>query len=165
MKCSKCDIDKNEEDFPTDNKNKSRNRKHYWCCECLKETQKTQSYNAPNGKSKMITRLISTSKRLAIERGGDRSQFDIDRKYIVDLVEIQNNKCAVSGMNLEWEYHSPRKVSIDRIDSTKGYIKDNIRLVCKQVNYGISNFSIDDFYIMCKSVVEHNGLTDASVTQ
>ena len=82
--------------------------------------------------------------------------MEIDRKYIIELVEIQNNKCAVSGMNLEWEYNSPRKVSID---STKGYLKHNIRLVCKQVNYGISNFNIDDFYMMCKSVVEHNGLS------
>tara|TARA_R110002073_G_scaffold59781_2_gene150237 strand:- start:6270 stop:6764 length:495 start_codon:yes stop_codon:yes gene_type:complete len=159
MKCSKCGIDKNEEDFPTDNKNEIRNRKHYWCSECLKETQKTQPYNAPNGKSKMITRLVSSSKRLAKERGGDRSYVDIDRKYILELVELQNNKCAVSGMNLEWEYNSPHKVSIDRIDNTKGYTKDNIRLVCKQVNYGISSFSIDNFYTMCKSVVEHNGLS------
>lgn len=106
----------------------------------------------------MITKLISTSKRLARVRGGERSSFDIDRKYILELLKVQDNKCAVSGIEFEWVYHSPNKLSIDRIDNDKGYLKDNIRLVCKQVNFGISNFDISNFYNMCKAVVTHNNL-------
>ncbi len=62
--------------------------------------------------------------------------------YPVDLWEkwhIQKGKCAVTGVPLSIENGTPRhknpwKVSIDRIDSDKGYHNNNIRLVTHWYN-------------------------------
>ena len=52
----------------------------------------------------------------------------------------------------------PYNISIDRIDSSKGYIKGNIQLVCGIVNVMKSDSSEDEFLQLCKKIVEHNRL-------
>lgn len=44
-------------------------------------------------------------------------------------------------------------MSLDRIDSTKGYTKDNVRLVTWLVNKSIGEYGTDAFINMCLSVV------------
>jgi hypothetical protein len=36
------------------------------------------------------------------------------------------------------------KASLDRIDSTKGYIKGNVEFVCLAINYAKNKFSKED---------------------
>lgn len=62
--------------------------------------------------------------------------------HTMDLWEMwhrQDGKCAVTGIPLSIEngttrHKNPWKVSIDRIDSDKGYNKDNVRLVTHWYN-------------------------------
>lgn len=37
--------------------------------------------------------------------------------------------------------HSPYQASLDRIDSSKGYIEGNVEFVCLAVNYAKNGFS------------------------
>lgn len=46
-------------------------------------------------------------------------------------------------------------VSIDRIDSNKGYTKDNVQLVCSAINFMKSNLSLNDFIMYCESVINY----------
>lgn len=48
-------------------------------------------------------------------------------------------------------------VSIDRIDSTKGYLKTNVQLVCMVVNQMKSDLSLNELISICKQIIEHNG--------
>ena len=164
LKCSLCKEEKNPENFQKDNKNKHRQFKHYWCNSCLYKEQNKQPYR--NSKSRLITVLLYSSKNLAKIRSKNNSEkgmIDIDREFIIKLAEKQNNKCAISNIDLDWKKNSPKKVSIDRIDSNKGYTKDNVRLVCHQVNIAINNYNIESFYEMCKSVVIHNNLMNTNI--
>jgi len=43
-------------------------------------------------------------------------------------------------------------VSIERIDSSQGYIPANTILVCQAINRMKSNFEFNDFYDLCKDV-------------
>lgn len=159
LKCSLCKTLKPLDSFQNDKKNKNRQEKHYWCTQCFIAKQKQQKYYA--SESKMISRLIESSKVLAKTRGKnnkDRGEFDIDRKFIQNLIKTQDNKCAISGMDFVWEYNNSKKVSIDRIDCNKGYTKDNVRLVCQQVNMAINEFNLQNFFDMCLSVVIHNNM-------
>jgi hypothetical protein len=161
IKCSLCKEFKTIESFNNDKTAPdSRYKKHYWCKECFLKKQKIQKYHIET-ESRFITRLISTCKTMSVHRGKrhpERGAFDIDRNFINNLKESQNNKCAVSGVELSWKHNSKNKVSIDRIDSSKGYTKDNVRLVTQQVNYAISNFEYSWFLDMCKNVVLYNKL-------
>lgn len=73
--------------------------------------------------------------------------FDITEKDIEDLIINQDNKCALSGLSFD-EY----KFSIDKIDSSGHYTKDNIQLLTIDVNRMKSNFDEDHFINICNLV-------------
>jgi len=50
-------------------------------------------------------------------------------------------------------FTNKNKLSIDRIDSSKGYVEGNIQLVCRAVNYAKHALSQQEFIELCKEVV------------
>ncbi|RLD70194.1 MAG: hypothetical protein DRI98_08575 [Bacteroidetes bacterium] len=46
------------------------------------------------------------------------------------------------------------KASIDRIDSNKGYVSDNVQWTCWAVNRAKGDLTNDDFIKLCRAVVE-----------
>lgn len=47
-------------------------------------------------------------------------------------------------------------MSVDRIDSNKGYTKDNIWIVHKDVNLIKQDYDIKYFISMCKAIANNN---------
>jgi hypothetical protein len=96
-----------------------------------------------------IQNLITSSKRSAIkrEKRGRPScgECNMTVSMIQNIAKKQNNKCVYSGYDLEWKINSKNKASIDRIDSTKGYIEGNLQLVTYNVNTAKSNMSDAEF--------------------
>lgn len=60
----------------------------------------------------------------------DENLFDI----VVDKIVEQKGCCALTGFAFVFESNSPFQPSIDRIDNSKGYIKDNFQIVISPVN-------------------------------
>jgi hypothetical protein len=70
-------------------------------------------------------------------------QFSISTKYIWDLLNTQNFKCALTGLDISVNKNWRKKTftaSLDRIDSSNGYIEGNVQWVHKTVNRLKSNF-------------------------
>ena len=67
-----------------------------------------------------------------------------------NLLEIkQNNKCNVTGLPIRLYNSNEKKnlynsASLDRIDSSKGYIEENVQWVCLGVNYMKMNYSNEE---------------------
>ena len=84
----------------------------------------------------------------------------VTKKESWDLFLEQHKKCALSGLDLYLDpHHSNRKIvtaSLDRIDSTRGYVKGNIQWVHKDVNLMKNGFSEKRFKEICKLVTEHD---------
>ena len=78
------------------------------------------------------------------------------------MKEKQNNKCALSGLEMDWSINTPWKVSIDRIDPQNGYLKSNTRLTCWIANNAHSDFSFEDFKELCINVANYNNSTRVS---
>lgn len=77
--------------------------------------------------------------------------------FIMALYEKQNGLCALSGIPLTWDAKKGRvltNLSIDRIDSSKGYDADNVQLVCRIVNIMKNNLSQDSFIVWCSKIAE-----------
>lgn len=87
----------------------------------------------------------------------------IDSKFISKMYEDQNHLCAVTGKQLTHKMDTvreisdchiinPLNISIDRIDSSKGYTKSNVRLVGAAINIIMQD--LDDFtlFSICSSV-------------
>ena len=49
----------------------------------------------------------------------------------------------------------PTNLSVDRIDSSLGYIKGNIQLVCMAVNQMKSDLTVEQLKYFCKSILEY----------
>jgi len=97
---------------------------------------------------------FSKFKANAALRGLDW-QITIDD--VADLYEEQEGLCALTG----WEIVFPEvghaqlsTVSIDRIDSSFGYLKENIQLVDKRVNMMKQQYSQEEFIMVCKAVAD-----------
>jgi hypothetical protein len=81
---------------------------------------------------------------------------NLDIEYIKELWEMQNGNCAILGHPLILPSNTITNhnylASIDRIDNSKGYTKDNIRIVSASINYVRNKFSDDhlfEFIKMC----------------
>lgn len=87
--------------------------------------------------------------------------FTITKEYVVKLFELQNRKCALSGIDINFSPSQGKKLrksttaSLDRIDSSKGYIEGNVQWVHKTVNKMKMNLDEDEFLDWCKRIVNN----------
>jgi len=86
-------------------------------------------------------------------------KFDISIEDAWSLFLKQNRKCAISGLPLT--FHSASKVwdgnaSLDRIDSTKGYVSGNIQWLHKDINWMKQDYSQREFVNYCRAVANNN---------
>ena len=99
-----------------------------------------------------MTALFSSRRTSAKSRG---LEFTITREYLTEAVIAANGRCTISNVPLSTARNHPHRVSVDRIDSSKGYIPGNIQIVAIQVNFAKNKF--DDlkwFDEMCRSRVK-----------
>lgn len=96
-------------------------------------------------------------KKSAKERG---FEFSINIKYAWDVFIAQEEKCALSGVPIGFNkqsqlFKSLQTASLDRIDSSKGYIEGNIQWLHKTVNRMKWDLSEDDFIYFCRKITEN----------
>lgn len=87
--------------------------------------------------------------------GSTRSlEFTITIEYIWDLYLEQNRKCNLSGEEIFFDtsFGNSSTASLDRIDSTKGYVEGNVQWLHKDVNKMKSDLSQDRFVSLCKAI-------------
>lgn len=93
--------------------------------------------------------LISNAQRRNIE-------IDIDCEYIWRLFLKQNKKCALTGWDIKINQKCSRNTaSLDRIDSSKGYIEGNVQWLHKIVNKNKMDSKEIDFYKLCKDLYNY----------
>ena len=83
--------------------------------------------------------------------------FDIVADDVIALWEEQQGLCKLSNIPMTLTHgtmtlQNPTKVSIDRIDSTIGYQKDNIQLVTWQINCAKSVWTNEQLIELCIAV-------------
>jgi len=105
-----------------------------------------------------LSENVTNSRKRARKHGFD---FNIKLLDLVTLWLDQKGLCALTGTELDTQSGSlddknPRRASVDRIDSGKGYTKDNIRLLCHWANNAKSTYDDDLFITMCRSATAVN---------
>lgn len=96
----------------------------------------------------------ATVKRNARARGLD---LQITKEQSEELFRTQKGICALSGRKLiiKSSSRSVGDASLDRIDSSLGYVDGNVQWVHKDVNMAKKSLSDSDFIAMCREVVKH----------
>ena len=122
--------------------------------EQLMEYKKNLPHKTLNGR---MSRLHTNSRQRAISKGWD---YDLDSKFLIDLWYKQDGKCAITKQTMLITSDESRTrshvVSLDRIDNSKGYVRDNVWLTTAKVNYMRGVMDMDDFIGMCKLVLENS---------
>lgn len=87
--------------------------------------------------------------------GSMKREFELDHDWMIEQLEKQNYRCLLTGLPFSSDatYRNPYAPSIDRIDSRKGYTRDNSRLVLHSVNLALSNFGLANFDTICAARV------------
>lgn len=135
---------------------------HTKSCGCDKTYFKRQSGRNSSkfrGYGDMSSHYVSSSERRAKKFG---MEFNLDAKFLWELYEKQERKCALTGQPITFSsvnrQRSKATISLDRIDSSKGYTKENVQWVHKDVNQMKNDFSKSYFFELCKKIVEYNNL-------
>ena len=97
-------------------------------------------------------------------------EISITHQYCVDLFQAQQGKCALSGQQIKFtdigdETRSTGTASLDRIDSSKGYIPGNVQWVDKRIQRMKSNFPQNEFIELCRMVSDFQKTFPKSVCQ
>lgn len=83
-------------------------------------------------------------------------EFLVTKKDLVELLEKQDFKCALSGIDISLSslHKDLRKntASLDRIDSSRGYVLDNLQWVHKDINIMKNHYEENYFVDMCKLI-------------
>lgn len=91
-----------------------------------------------------------------------KKEFNITIEYCWNLFLIQDGKCAISKVDIRLSqntkdlYNKSITASLDRIDSSKGYIEGNVQWVHKNVNYMKFRFEQQEFIDWCKIIATVN---------
>lgn len=92
-------------------------------------------------------------------KGRKLKELSITIEYAWDLFLKQDRKCALSGIPLNFPKKSKDKsynASLDRIDSSKGYVEGNVQWVHKHVNKMKNEFDQVYFIFLCKQISQKN---------
>lgn len=76
---------------------------------------------------------------------------------VADTMDGQGSRCALTGWDIsfpDWGHSQDAPASIDRIDSSLGYTKDNIQLVVRKVNMMKQQYTQEEFIEVCKAVAD-----------
>lgn len=94
----------------------------------------------------------------SIKRKDRKLEFTITLEYVWDLFLKQDRKCALSGIPIGFTQtiasRSYQTASLDRIDSSKGYIEGNVQWLHKHINRLKNNYNQDNFITMCNLVAQ-----------
>lgn len=154
--CTMCGDYKDKSDFYTSNNPKNTYKLAYLCKDCSKK--RTHSYrNTEHGFwVTMWNNLYNSAKNRGLEVG-------ITKEDITALWDSQKGLCALTGLPMEKVKVSRTvragclnqfRASVDRIDSNKGYVKGNIRMVCAYVNVMKSDQTDEQLKFWCEAILK-----------
>lgn len=117
-------------------------------------------------KRRICNRGNGSLERVLLERfhgAKDRAKksgliIDFNTDFLIELWNIQKGKCAISNIDMTYIIFSGRintNVSIDRRDSSIGYIKNNVQLVCMAINQMKSDLTQEELIYFCKNVINN----------
>jgi hypothetical protein len=111
-----------------------------YCCSKKCKKKYTANYYKDKKYSNVENKLINLVNSTKHRAKKQEIEYNLDKEFIIDLYNKQDGKCSKTKLPfvinncLRSEGKGPWAASIDRIDSNKGYTKDNVQLVCLMYN-------------------------------
>lgn len=125
---------------------------NYVSCGCQKNLSGNLSPSW-TGKGEIAGRYWHILQANSSKRG---IEFNLTIDYVWELYEKQNKLCALTNWPIIFAKNSFQTASLDRINSSLGYVTGNVQWVHKDINKMKNIFDQDYFIKACESVVSCN---------
>lgn len=132
-------------------KNKNKGTRGNGCLQCKKKTFIGEGNPRWKGFHEISGNYISRLHRNAKLRN---MKFKVTSDCLWKLFESQGRCCALTGLPIGFDRNN-QTASLDRIDSSKGYIPSNIQWVHKDLQDMKWDLIEEKFLRLCKLVVDH----------
>lgn len=157
MICTSCNQSKPEESFW---ERSGRGTRYLKCKSCMRGLSKTSKFSSSFWVERFSAEelaLFSKLKNLVTKARGRSKEVDPDLSWedLYDLWLSQQGLCKYSGVPLSVEANHPHTVSLDRVDSSKGYFPENLQLVSASVNRMKQEFKEDFFLDLCLKITNN----------
>ena len=174
--CSQCGKEKILDEFPFENKELNVRRAN--CKDCKNEASKRAYEETRNDPESVARRIIKKCKerekyRLAKfvqHRDGldyvpevelTENDFDLDYTWVLAQRDLQGNKCYYTGREMVWstglideiKRMNPFAVTVERLDSTRPYVKDNCVLACWRSNCMKGDGTYEELILFCSAIL------------
>lgn len=157
-KCACCEIEKDISEYHSDKS--SPTGLQTYCKDC--QTQKTKKCTSTlNGFIKKIYKDMYHNA----ERRAKELNIELTIEDIHELYNKQKGLCAISGLKMTHETYAFKdkehiinrlNISIDRINSSLGYTKDNVQLLAAIVNRMKTDLPDSEFIKICSIITDNN---------
>lgn len=136
---------------------------HNWRMNNLDKERQRQKLYRRNNKVKVQEQRKEYNKRwnarlksrfIRWQRGA--GQRDIPFDLTLEQLESMPLICYYTGETLTLEGNKWNTISLDRLDSSKGYTKDNVVYCCVFVNLMKHELSYDQLIDTCKSILDRH---------
>lgn len=122
----------------------------YKCCKSCYDKSRGKYLWSDEEERKYFYALRKNAKRRGIS-------FNLKIKYIYDLLKHQNNTCALTGEEILFSNENDKiRPSLDRIDSSLGYINGNVQWVSRKANIFKGEMTKDELLDFCKAIIKYN---------
>jgi hypothetical protein len=150
--CSKCKLVKCVGEFYTTNQNKSGLRSQ--CISCHHSYQQNKERRKITSSRYYEKRKLENPALFMWKQAKHRAKFDYnDMEFSIELSDIVIPKlCPYLGVELI-PLHKDYGYSLDRIDSAKGYTKDNIQVISYMANKMKNNATKEQLIAFAKGVL------------
>jgi dUTP pyrophosphatase len=91
--------------------------------------------------NKNISWFNSAISNVRLECGKSGVPFDISMDDLLKLYDLQGGRCVYSGVMLEFDTNSSRHASVECVDPVIGYVRGNVVLVSRVMNWIKNNDS------------------------
>lgn len=127
------------------------------CKKCtLKHRLNFTRLNSADSLEYYLKELIHGAKYRSVRK---KINFELSLDFLKELWQKQQGKCAITGLQMTHIILQGRlktNLSIDRIDSNKGYTIDNTQLVCVAINIMKSTLTMNELKYFSNLILQHN---------
>ena len=162
-KCTHCGSFFPVSQFYTSGKRRNGDPKYNsWCKDCIKSKQasyhlKTWGEERLQRSAYKRTKTVGSYLAYLLTKARARGECELEPSDLENLWNAQGGRCSLTG----WEMTRAlgkglvhTNASIDRIDSSRGYVHGNVQLVCRAANMAKSNLASEELVALCRAIVE-----------
>lgn len=122
----------------------------------------SSQYNSVKNALNLLYYNSLNSSKIRKERGRNQaSEHDITLEDLLNIWDLQNGKCYYTGISMNFNSNEWR-VSIERLNDDYGYIKNNIVLICLELQ-NRSHWNINKFINIIETLQKNIKINPISI--